>query len=190
MKKVYTDETNLIKAYFKGDEAALETLIKQYLKLVYSFVYGYVGDVSEAEDITQEVFVKVWKNLKKFDKNKNFKTWLFSIAKNTVIDFLRKKKAIPFSYFETVDGENLILNTLADESPSATDLFEQKNFNQLLNTAITKLSFEFRRVLFLRQEDLSFREMAKSLNEPLNTVKSRYRRAQIALKKLLTKVSV
>lgn len=175
----------LIKAYFKGDEMALEILIKHYLKPVYGFIYGYVGDAAEAEDLTQETFVKAWKNLKKFDVRKNFKTWLFSIAKNTAIDFLRKKKAVSFSELDAADGKNLILETLADHGPSPSDLFEQQNFKQTVNMAMAKLSREFRRVLSLRQEEFSFREISVSLNEPLNTVKSRYRRAQIALKNLL-----
>ena len=88
----------LIQQYLKGDEKSLEILIARYLKPIYSFVYKNVGNPSEAEDITQEVFIKIWKNIKKFDQNKNFKPWIFQIAKNTSIDFLRKKKSIPFSF--------------------------------------------------------------------------------------------
>ena len=71
-----------------------------------SNVYKNVGNQSEAEDITQEVFVKIWKNIKKFDQNRSFKPWIFQIAKNTSIDFLRKKKSIPFSKFENEEGGN------------------------------------------------------------------------------------
>ena len=84
-------EEQLVRDYLKGDENSLEILIGQYLKPIYSFIYRYVGNASEAEDITQEVFVRVWKNLKKFDQNKKFKTWIFGIAKNASIDWLRKK---------------------------------------------------------------------------------------------------
>ncbi len=101
------DDRQLIYDYLKkGDEKSLEILIQRYLKPVYGFAYRYVGNVQEAEDIAQEVFVKVWKNLKKpalslskgFDPKKgNFKAWIFTIAKNTAFDFLKKKKSLQFS---------------------------------------------------------------------------------------------
>ena len=91
------EDKKLIQQYLKGDSKSLDFLIAKYLKMIYSFVYKNVGSQSDAEDITQEVFVKVWKNLKKFDQKKSFKPWIFQIAKNTSIDFLRKRKTIPFS---------------------------------------------------------------------------------------------
>ncbi len=93
-------DQKLIANYLAGDEKSLEILINRYLRPIYSFVYRHVGNGEVAEDITQEVFVKVWRNLKKFDQNKSFKTWIFTIAKNTSFDFFKKKKAIPFSELE------------------------------------------------------------------------------------------
>lgn len=87
----YSDE-QLIARYLKGDEESLEFLIKKYLQPIYNFVCRYVDNEGNAKDITQEIFVKVWKNLKKFDQKRNFKTWIFSIAKNASIDFLKKEK--------------------------------------------------------------------------------------------------
>ena len=72
-------DQKLIADYLGGDEKALEILIYRYLKPIYSFVYRYVGNEQEAEDITQEIFVKAWRNLKKFNQNKSFKTWIFTI---------------------------------------------------------------------------------------------------------------
>lgn len=88
----YTDQ-QLIAAYLKGDEKSLEILIKRYLNPIYGFAYRYVKDQQNAEDITQETFLKVWKNIKKYDKNKSFKAWIYTIAKNTVLDFIKKEKA-------------------------------------------------------------------------------------------------
>lgn len=82
------DDNQLIAEYLQGREQALEILINKYLGQIYGFVYRLVGKPEEAEDITQEVFVKVWRSLKKFDKEKSFKPWLFKIAKNTAMDFL------------------------------------------------------------------------------------------------------
>jgi len=91
----YTDE-QLVASHLKGDGEALEILVSRYLKSIYSFAYRHIGNIHDAEDITQEVFVKVLRHLKKFDHDKSFKTWIFKITQNTSIDFFRKKKTIPF----------------------------------------------------------------------------------------------
>src|SRR3990167_11489532 len=177
----------LTRKYLQGDEKSLEVLILTYLKPIYSFVYRYVGNGQDAEDITQEVFVRVWRNLKKFDQNKSFKTWIFSIAKNASLDYLKKKKAIPFSEFDTEEGGNRLTDTLADPSPLPLELLEKAGMAKILNVAMEKLSPQYRMVLFLRYNDhFNFREIAESLGEPLNTVKSQHRRALIKLKKLIT----
>ena len=180
-------DDQLIADYLKGDEESLEILIKRYLKPIYSFVYRYTGSGQDAEDITQEVFVKVWRNLKKFDQQRSFKTWIFAIAKNTSIDLLKKKKAIPFSEFENEAGENMITETLADPSPLPHELLEKAGMAQMLTSAMDTLSPKYRMVLFLRYNDhFNFREIAESLGEPLNTIKSRHRRALVNLKDLLS----
>ncbi|MGC9049169.1 MAG: RNA polymerase sigma factor [Patescibacteria group bacterium] len=176
----------MIEKYLQGDEKSLEVLILTYIKPIYSFVYRYVGNGQDAEDITQEIFVKVWRNLKKFDQNKSFKTWIFSIAKNTAIDFLKKKKAIPFSEFENEDGENMLTEILADPSPLPQELLERAGVAQALTSAMEKLSPKYRMVLFLRYNDhFTFREISEILGESINTVKSRHLRAIAMLKKLL-----
>jgi RNA polymerase sigma-70 factor (ECF subfamily) len=179
-------DQQLIADYLNGDEESLEVLIKRYLKPIYSFVFRYVGDSQEVEDITQEVFVKTWRNLKKFDRKKSFKTWIFTIAKNTSIDWLRKKKTIPFSEFENKEGRNVLLETVADTAPLPHEFFGRANIVQKLTSAIEKLLPKYRMVLFLRYNDhFTFREIAEILEGSLNTIKSRHRRALILLKKLL-----
>jgi RNA polymerase sigma-70 factor, ECF subfamily len=181
-------DQQLIAGYLAGDEKSLEVLFGKYLKLIYSFAYRYVGGGQDAEDVTQEAFMKVWRNLKKFDQQKNFKTWVFAIAKNTAIDFLKKKRAIPFSEFENEEGENIITETLADPSPLPNELLEKADMRQMLTLAMEMLSPKYRMVLFLRYNDhFSFKEIAESLSEPENTIRSRHRRALIMLKNLLSK---
>jgi len=176
----------LTRKYLQGDEKSLELLIRQYLKPIYSFVCRYVGNSQEAEDITQEVFVRVWRNLKKFDQNKNFKTWIFSIAKNASLDYLKKKKTIPFSEFDTEEGGNRLTDTLADPSPLPLELLEKAGMAQMLTSAMEKLSPKYRMVLFLRYNDhFNFREIAEIFGEPLNTIKSRHQRAILMLRKIL-----
>jgi RNA polymerase sigma-70 factor (ECF subfamily) len=161
-------DKQLIDKYFKGDEKSLEILIKRYLKPIYSFVYRHIGNSQDAEDITQDVFVKTWRNLKKFDKNRSFKTWIFTIAKNSYIDFLRKKKAIPFSDFENDKGENIIINKLSYQ------MADEQEFSSIIN----RLPSKYRNVMLLYYNNyFTFREIAERLKTPLNTIKSQHRRA-------------
>jgi RNA polymerase sigma-70 factor (ECF subfamily) len=168
--KNFADE-KLIDNYLKGDEQSLEVLIRRYLKPIYSFCFRFVGNSQEAEDITQEIFLKVWRNLKKFKKEKNFKGWLFTIAKNTCFDFLRKKKKI-----STLSLEKYFY--LVDFNPLPNEISEKESLKEKIQEAIEKLSSKTREILNLYyNQGLTFREIAQTLNEPINTVKSRHRRA-------------
>src|SRR3989338_2675571 len=177
----YSDN-KLIGGYLAGDERALELLIQRYLKPVYGFVYRYAGNAQDAEDITQEVFLRVWRNLKRFDGEKSFKTWIFSIAKNASPDFIKKKKTLAFSDFsarggsafggENEDGSNSLIDTLRDFSPLPLQLSELSEIRRVLENAKEKLLPKYSMVLSLRyNDDLTFREIAESLGEPLHTVK-------------------
>lgn len=175
------NDEQLIVDCLKGGEESLEVLVRRYLKPIYGFVYRFVGNADDAEDVTQEVFVKTWQNLKKFKRDKNFKTWVFSIARNAALDFLRKKKAAPFSDFPDFEIEGI-----ADSMPLPQDVFERTDTAQVLASVVEKLPPPYRAVLILRYNDhFTFKEMSESLGEPLHTVKSRHRRALILLKKLL-----
>ena len=168
------DDKQLIKQYLQGDEKSLEFLIARYLKPIYNFIYKSINYQEIAEDITQDVFIKVWKNLKKFDQNKNFKPWIFQIAKNTTIDYLRKKKTIPFSRFENDNGQNLFLENLKEESPDLVESFANKaELDKILNS----LNKEEQEIIDMRhKQGMSFRQIADFLQKPINTIKSRYRR--------------
>ncbi len=174
------EDKNLIQDYLKGENKAIDTLIERYFKQIYGFVFKNVGVQGDAEDITQEVFVKVWKNLKKFDQKRDFKPWLFQIAKNSSIDFLRKKKSIPFSKFENDEGKNILLENMA--APDI-NILEVLNNKRVLTTATADLSDRDKKIIDLRHiQGMSFKEIADVLKESINTTKSRYRRIINSLK--------
>ena len=182
-------DQDLIKQYLKGDKKALETLISRYLNQVYGFIFYLTKNSQDAEDIAQETFVKVWKNLKKYKPEKNFKTWLLTIAKNTALDFFKKRKMINFSDLISADGDNFsLLETIPDPEPLSDEIFFKKNLAVELNEIIARLPETDRLIIQLHhQQELTFQEIAEIIEQPLNTVKSRYRRALFKLRNLLTK---
>ena len=181
----YSDE-ELAGLAVKGDEVALENLIARYLKRVFSFAYRYVHNSADAEDITQETFVKVWRHLKKFDTNKVFRTWVYQIAKNTALDWLKKKSPVPFSAFDMVDGDDWLTQTVVDESQHPETDVDQLLLGNKLKSAVSKLAPPYAEVVNLRHnQEFNFREIAVATHQPLNTIKSRYRRALLLLRKLV-----
>ena len=187
-------DDELIAAYLAGDEEALPALINHHLKPIYNFSYRLLGNAHDAQDCAQETFVKAWRNLKKYRHGKNFRTWLFAIARNTAIDLLRKKKIYVFSDFSTRGGstlggedeENFLLDTLADTEPLPDELTLRRADNRTIESALQKIPPQYREVLLLRyHHDITFDEISKILGKPLNTAKSHHRRGIIALRKLL-----
>ena len=179
-KETSSDDGELIRRYRAGDNEAFERLVANHLEAVYSFVARYVGNRSEAEDIVQDVFIKVWKHLGRFDTQRNFRTWIFTIAKNTALDWLKKKKAITFSELTSNDETGQAFEeTLTDlDEPTPPELFDQALDEKALSAGLAALPADYRAVVLLRLDSqLTFREIAETLNKPLNTVKSHYRRA-------------
>lgn len=178
------DDEYLIKGYLDGNQDSFKILVEKYTPSIYNFSVRFVG-LLNAADIVQDVFIKVWKNIKKFDHNKaNFKTWIFTITRNTVTDYLRKKKMIPFSSLDK-EEENFADN-IEDEvvlSDEALIKLEDKN---LLNNLLDKIPAHYREVLILYyQEEMTFNEIGKLLNKPLNTVKSYHHRALELLRNMV-----
>lgn len=180
-------DNQLAADYLRGDAGALEILIKRHLRPLYGFICRYVRSASDAEDITQEVFVRVWRHLKKFDQGKSFKTWIFSIAKNACVDWLRKRKTAVLAAFGDEDGEGAALDSLADPAPLPDELLQRRDLADALSAVLAGLPPDYRMVVLLYyHEQFNFREISEIIGEPLNTVKSRHRRALILLKKHLT----
>lgn len=181
-------DKQLVWDYLNGDETALNFIIRRHLKLVYNFAYRLTGNAQVSEDISQETFIKIWKNIKKYDQNQEFKTWLLTVAKNTAIDWLRKRKGFVFSDFETSDGKNLIADFLSDPTLLPNEIAVQAEDKKFVGGLLDKLSPTDRKIISLRYNDsLTFGKIGRILGRPLNTVKSRHRRTLFFLKNLIQK---
>lgn len=172
----------------KNSDNDFENIINQYLKPVYNFIFRIVGGRGEAEDITQETFVKVWKNLNKIDPKKNIKTWLFAIARNTAIDFLRKRKNILFSELDLSAQEDATKfeEKLRDIEPLPDEIFMRKELGKELENVLLKIRPDWREIILLYySENMTFKEISEVVNKPLNTVKSHHLRALHQIRGLL-----
>ncbi|MEI7451887.1 MAG: RNA polymerase sigma factor [Candidatus Falkowbacteria bacterium] len=177
-----SEEQKLITDYFSGDTKSLDLLIAKYLDVVYRLVFCYVKNAADADDLTQEVFVKVWQHLKSFDQAKSFKNWVLAIAKNTALDFLRKKKDLPLATFNDEYVDNL-LNTLISAEIAPGDLLD---FNAQVDTVkqiLEAKSSDYWKIFSLHNfGGFNFRQIALKTGKPLNTIKSQYRRALLLIK--------
>jgi RNA polymerase sigma-70 factor (ECF subfamily) len=178
---------DFILAALAGDQDSFAVLVERYVSPVYKFSYRYVRNGPDAEDIAQETFLRVWKNLKKFDQSKNFKTWIFAIAKNASLDLLKKKKPMPFSQIgEEDDAIDAVLAPYVAVNDMSDDVFDQGLLRKNFDLALAKLPSHYRAVMVLRYTDnLKFREIAERLGEPIDTVKSRHRRGLALLRNIV-----
>ncbi|MCL5017055.1 MAG: RNA polymerase sigma factor [Patescibacteria group bacterium] len=171
-------DSELIFEYLKGDDGSLEILVKRYVKPLYAFAYKYMHDEAMADDVVQETFIKAWKNIKKFDMDRSFKAWLFSIAKNTALDIIKKRSPVPFSEIEAEIGDNFFEESIPDNELLPDDFLIKDSLKKDIKNMLSRISKKYSKVLSLHYEDgLTFREIAEILGESLNTVKSRHRRA-------------
>src|SRR5258708_2687734 len=160
-------DNKLIQRSIRGDQAAFAELLNRYLAPVYKFSYRYVHNGADAGDIAQEAFLRAWKHLKSFDKSKNFKTWIFTIAKNAALDLLKKKKPMIFSMLAEEEGElDVLLAPFMWHPESPEVAFDRKLQRAEFQAALAKLPAAYQEILKLRYDDhLKFREIAEALGD-------------------------
>jgi RNA polymerase sigma-70 factor (ECF subfamily) len=175
----------LVSSYIKGDEGALEILIKRHKQRVFSFIYSKVYDRDIAEDIFQDTFIKVIKTLKRglYNEEGKFLPWIMRIAHNLVIDHFRKKKRIPL--FENNDNFD-IFQLISDGSLNAENTIINDQIVADLQKLILELPEDQKEVLLMRfYRDMSFKEIAHVTEVSINTALGRMRYAIINLRKLI-----
>lgn len=183
-------DAELINLYRNGSEAAFEQLVKRYQSRVYSTIYLIVKDQGVAEDLLQDVFVKVIHTLNAdgYSEEGKFQPWLMRIAHNLAIDYFRKSKRYPTIIME--DGEN-IFNTLQFAELSIEELQVKEDTTELLRRLIDELPEAQKQVLLMRHYmDLSFQEIAEQTGVSINTALGRMRYALINLRKKMKQFNV
>lgn len=181
-------EEEIIRLCKDGDRDAFDELVKMHQSKIVNMAYGMLSDREDAFDATQEVFVRVYKNIDSFKGNSSFSTWIYRICVNVCSDMLRKRQR----------GGNIIsINTaysdddkemdICDGAPTPEEYAQLSEKQAAIRTAISKLKDEYRAVITLFDiEGLSYDEISVILKLPSGTVKSRLNRARNALKKILS----
>ena len=185
------EDSVLIRDAVAGDQRAFTQLQKKYHPAIANLIRRMLRNSDDVEDLVQETFVKAFRAIETFNHDYAFSTWLYKIASNHCIDFLRKRRLKTFSIdqpIETRDGE--MRYEIADDSWSPDGEIQDREKLRILNKAIEDLPEKYKRVIKLRhEEELDYQEIADQLGLPLGTVKAHLFRARALLfKKLKNKV--
>ncbi len=165
-------DVNLVARARQGDEAAFEQLVRRHQRYVFNVAYRVLGDYAEAEDMTQEAFVRAWRGLPGFKGQAQFTTWLYRIVHNLCLNRLPRLRR------ELLQTEPLE-EVLASPAPSLPDHFEAQEQAAFLRAELARLPEKYRLVLTLRYlQHLSYAEIAAALNVPMGTVKTHIHRAR------------
>lgn len=175
-----TDE-KLIKETLKGNESAMEILVKRHYDLVYSYIYRTTNDYNIAYDITQDVFIKMMKNIDKYNlQNGKFKNWLLKIAVNTTKDYFKSK-----TYKQRIESYDIENHQIEDKS-NVIDIVSKKEEAIKIKEAVENLPSLQREAIFLKYyNDLKIKEISYITGDNENTIKSRLFNGIKNLKKLL-----
>ncbi len=177
--------------YGKGDIAAFEELLQRHQKLIFSLIFRYVRNASHADEIFQDVFLKICKNKDQFREAVSFKSWLVTIARNTCIDFIRRHKkeigSVPFDGKPENSENRPLSERLAKENEltpldQVTHRFEDEHLNELLENLPSEQKETFVMKVVM---DMTFEEIAASMRVSVNTAKSRHRYALKTLRSLV-----
>ncbi len=182
------EETELIKLAAQGDQDAFAQLLELHQNKVYGLTLRLTGSPEDAMELTQETFFNAWRGLPNFHFESKFSTWLYRLATNATIDFLRRekrRKSLTVTSLSAEDDPQRLLD-IPDRRFTPQDELERKEFQAAVRRGLSKLSDEHRQVLVLRElNGLSYAEIAQVLGIEEGTVKSRISRARLALRKVL-----
>jgi RNA polymerase sigma factor (sigma-70 family) len=189
MVESHAEETALILKCREGDSDAIRDLVRRYEGPIYHIIWRAIGNVEDARDLTQEVFVKALRALGTYDISRPFRNWIFRIASNLAIDHLRRRRlrTVSIDVDENDESQRMRAPILIDPGDLPDETDERRRLAQRLAELVDKLPPDYRVVVHLRhREELSYEEIAQVLDIPLGTVKARLHRAHHRLRALWT----
>jgi RNA polymerase sigma-70 factor (ECF subfamily) len=176
------DDSAVVSAFLGGEERAFTELVERYQTRLLNFIYRTIGDREKAEDLVQEVFIRVYRHIHRFDRSKKFSTWAYTIASNLAKNELRNRSRNPLVLFQTVqknyqDDDRPL--QFEDPASRPDDMYHRRHLRQIVEETVAKLPEHHRNVFILRElEGKSYEEIAEITECNLGTVKSRLNRAR------------
>jgi RNA polymerase sigma-70 factor, ECF subfamily len=178
------DDSGIVESFLNGDERAFQELVERYQTRLLNFIYRTIGDRERAEDLVQEVFIRVYRHLHRFDRSKKFSTWAYTIASNLAKNELRNRSRNPLVLFQTMRSsaeEDDRPLQFEDTTSRPDDMYRKRHLRQLVDETVSALPEHHRQVFVLRElEGKSYEEIAEITHCNLGTVKSRLNRARTA----------
>ncbi len=179
------DDAGVVAAFLAGEERAFQEIVERYQGRLLSFVYRTIGDRDRAEDLVQEVFIRVYRHIGRFDRSKKFSTWIYTIASNLAKNELRNRSRNPLVLFQSMrakfDEDDDRPIEFEDTQNRPDDLFRKRHLRELVEQSVSQLPMHHRDVFVLRElEGKSYEEIADITGINLGTVKSRLNRARTA----------
>jgi len=183
------EDGDLVTTFLAGEERAFDELVERYQGRLLSFISRTIGDRDRAEDLVQEVFIRVYRHLARFDRTKKFSTWIYTIGSNLAKNELRNRSRNPLVLFQTIkakfEDEDRPLE-FEDVHSRPDDLFRKRHLREAVEQSVGQLPAHHREVFVLRElEGKSYEEIAEITGVNLGTVKSRLNRARAAFAELV-----
>jgi RNA polymerase sigma-70 factor (ECF subfamily) len=194
MDDLQLQTTQVIKRCLAGDSSAWEEIVRAHNRRIYNICYRFTGSTDDAEDLTQEVFIKIYRTLQSYDLEKGaFTTWVTTMTRNLLVDHFRKTKQdrVTDSMDAAPGGDEDALTLgeqIADQKATPDEVMDTKDTQKMVQLALQKLSPELREAVILRDlQDMDYKEIAAALKVPEGTVKSRINRGRTELARLLSR---
>ena len=186
----------LVRRCIAGDAAAWEEFVRQHNRRIYNICYRFTGSASDSEDITQEVFVRLYRTMSSFEPDKgSFNTWLTTLTRNMLVDHFRRTRQERLT--DSIDAAPVadedaptLAERLEDEAPSPQARLASKETQKVVQQALQKVSPDLREAVILRDiQDMDYKDIAAALKVPEGTVKSRINRGRAELARLLSRMN-
>ncbi|MCE5271275.1 sigma-70 family RNA polymerase sigma factor [bacterium] len=174
-------DEELVREFIDGDERAFRELMDRYSRRMVNYIYRIIGDRDRAEDLLQDTFIRVYRNIHRFDQSRKFSTWLYTIATNLAKNELRNAGRSPLMYFQNFffRKDEPQMFEAADKAGRPDDELYQKQLGDIVSRAVEKMPNRHRLVFSLREtQGKSYEEIAEILGCNIGTVKSRLNRAR------------
>jgi len=181
-----TTDAELLARCRNGEHAAWDMVVRQHHQRIYNLAYRYNGRFDEAEDLTQEIFLKIYRTLHTYNSDLGaFETWMMRVSRNCIIDHYRKLKT-ERRQTDSLEGEHEQVAEVGNRFSNPADMLDHRELSERVHAALIRLSGDLREVLILRDlEGFAYEEIVEIVQVPIGTVKSRINRGRVELAKML-----